>query len=300
MKFSLALLFSILIFSVSAQQIALTFDDAPTPDGPLYTGVERTDRIIKQLKDAKVVQVAFFVITSQIRPGTEARLQKYSEAGHLLANHTHTHSWIHRIGTAEYIQSIRTADSLLRKYDSFVPWFRYPFLDEGKTTSARDSIRAALSALDLSNGYVTIDNYDWYLNTLYQRALTSGKKVNEEMLKKIYLDHIWNSIMFYDAVAVKTLGRSPKHVLLLHENDLTAKFIKDLVELLRGKGWEIISPADAYTDPISKQIPDVLFNGQGRVGAIARAKGVPAKELVQASEDEAYLDDLVKTMKVFY
>jgi hypothetical protein len=183
--------------------------------------------------------------------------------------------------------------------NGFAPWFRYPFLDEGRSKPVRDSIRSALKDLGLSNGYVTIDNYDWYLNSLLRKAKQEGKKVNHGNLRSVYLEHIWNSVQFYDSIARQTLGRSPRHVLLLHENDLTAYFLSDLIQLLREKGWKIISPTEAYEDPIATHIPEVLFNGQGRVGAIAREKGSAAKDLIQLSEDEAFLDELLRTRKVF-
>jgi hypothetical protein len=69
-------------------------------------------------------------------------------------------------------------------------------------------------------------------------------------------------------------GRSPKHVLLLHEMDITALFVGDLADSLRAKGWDIISPEKAYTDDIaSYQTQSVLKNNPGRVGEIARDKG---------------------------
>jgi peptidoglycan-N-acetylglucosamine deacetylase len=283
-----------------AQEIALTFDDAPMEDGAYFTGNERTDKIIAHLKANKVDQAAFFVITKNIDDNAGLpRLKKYVNAGHLLANHTHSHRWIHNLGTGNYIKDVHYADSVLKKINGYRPWFRYPFLDEGKTKSARDSIRTALRSMGLSNGYVTIDNYDWYLNGQTRKAILEGKKVNEAALKKLYIDHVWKSIQFYDNVARQHLGRSPKHVLLLHENDLAAKFLGDLIQHLRSNGWKIISPAEAYQDPIAIEIPDVLFNGQGRVAAIARARGVAGRDLVQESEDEEYLDRLLAENKIF-
>jgi hypothetical protein len=88
-------------------------------------------------------------------------------------------------------------------------------------------------------------------------------------------------------------------VLLLHENDLAALFLEDLILLLKDKGWRIISPAEAYTDPIAQEIPDVLFNNQGRLGAIAFAKGFKPSALIQQSEDEKYLDQLMVERRVF-
>ena len=286
-------------FSAHAQEIAITFDDAPTGDGPLFTGAERTKRIIAQLEDHRIKEVAFFVMTGNINHSTQQRLHDYARAGHLLANHSHSHQWIHKLGTQNYINDVRRADSLLNGYKQYIKWFRYPFLDEGRSQTKRDSIRAALQSLRLSNGYVTVDNYDWYLNHLLQQAKADGKKVNETRLRDLYVNHIYNSVVFYDEIARKHLGRSPKHVLLLHENDMSALYLGDLIAHLKSKGWTIISPRNAYKDPIASQVPDVLFNGQGRVAAIAREKGVPARELVQVSEDEAYLDGLVTELKVF-
>ncbi|HEY0743965.1 MAG TPA: polysaccharide deacetylase family protein [Chryseosolibacter sp.] len=292
--------FTCLIAGASyAQQIALTFDDAPMEDGAYFTGNERTDRIIAQLKANNVKEAAFFVITKNIETNKGLpRLKKYVAAGHVLANHTHRHRWIHQLGTFNYIKDIEKADSILKTIKGYSPWFRYPFLDEGRPNSTRDSIRVALKNLGLTNGYVTIDNYDWHINGQVRKAILDGKKINEEALKQFYLEHIWNSIQFYDNIAKQHLGRSPKHVLLLHENDLSAKFIGDLIQFIQSKGWKIISTAEAYSDPIASEVPDVLFNGQGRVAAIARAKGVPPKDLVQESEDEEYLDRLMAERKI--
>jgi hypothetical protein len=87
--------------------------------------------------------------------------------------------------------------------------------------------------------------------------------------------------------------------LLLHENDLAALFLDDLIRLLKDKGWKIISAEEAYNDPIAKEIPDVVFNGQGRVGAIAFARGRKPETLIQRSEDEKYLDELLRERKAF-
>jgi peptidoglycan-N-acetylglucosamine deacetylase len=299
MRLQLTVLFSAIAIVSSSQQIALTFDDAPLGDGPVFSGSERTSRIIQALKNNNIDQVAFFVVTGFIDSANIDRLNRYKSAGHVLANHSHTHSWIRSIGTANYIKDIKLADSLLKSSGPSMPWYRYPFLDEGRTKSSRDSIRTALKKLGLTNGYVTVDNYDWYLNGAMKKAIGEKKRVNFERMKNVYLDHIWNSIQFYDGIGRKVLNRSPKHVLLLHENDLAALFLDDLIKLLNSKGWEIISPVEAYNDPIATEIPDVLFNGQGRIGAIAFSKGVKPADLVQDAEDEAYLDVLLETKKVF-
>jgi peptidoglycan-N-acetylglucosamine deacetylase len=292
-------LVTLTVVSSNAQQIAITFDDAPLGNGPVFSGSERTSRIINTLKKHGVKQAAFFVVTGYIDSTNVQRLRSYSQSGHALANHSHTHSWIRNIGTANYIKDIQKADSILRNNFSSKPWYRYPYLDEGRTNGSRDSIRKSLDKLHLRNGYVTIDNYDWHLNGALRKALEKKAKVNYDILKAIYLDHIWQSIQFYDAVGKKVLNRSPRHVLLLHENDMAALFLDDLLQLLKKNGWTIIPAEEAYTDPIASQVPDVLFNGQGRIGAIAFSKGMKPIELVQQSEDEEYLDKVLESKKAF-
>lgn len=282
-----------------AQRIAITFDDAPTSDGPLFTGDERARRILAHLKKHQVSEAAFFVMTSNITATNQKRLYDYVRAGHVLANHSHTHPWIHQVGVESYIRDVARADSVLSGLPGYQKWFRYPYLDEGRSVESRDAIRAALQALGLSNGYVTVDNYDWYINGLLTKAQREGRKADQDHLRTMYVDHIVSSLLFYDRIAREQLGRSPVHVLLLHENDLAALFLGDLLTHIKDRGWIIVSAREAYRDPIASRVPDVLFNGQGRVAAIAREHGVPARELVQLSEDETFLDSLAVRLKVF-
>jgi peptidoglycan-N-acetylglucosamine deacetylase len=293
---SLSLLASL---NSTAQEIALTFDDAPTSNGPLYNGKQRAQKIIAHLKKKNVDAAAFFVITGNIDAAGRERLESYVAAGHFLANHTHTHQPIQRLGTATYIKDMEQAHDILSAMKGFRPWFRFPFLDEGKRETSRDSIRNAIAKIGLVNGYVTVDNYDWYINNQLKNAVTNHTKIDTAALRQFYIDHIWKSIEFYDAISKKALGRSAKHVLLLHENDLAARFLGDLIDHIRSKGWKIISPEAAYQDEIASRVPNVLFNGQGRIAAIAREQGRPPRELVQESEDEEYLDNRAKTLRVF-
>jgi len=198
-----------------------------------------------------------------------------------------------------FIDDIKEAHQALKEFPGFRPWFRFPFLDEGRDENTRDQLRSALDDMGYINGYVTVDNYDYYLEFLYQQALKENKKINYDLLQELYIEHLWESIQFYQNIALKTLGRSPKHVLLLHENDLAALFLDDLISFLRGEGWLIISPEEAYKDPIAQHIPKVLMNGQGRVAAIAKENGMASKDLVQKSEDEQYLKDYFNKKKVF-
>lgn len=249
--------------------IALTIDDAPRQDTTYLTGMDRATELIAALKASGVPKVMFFSNTGRMVPYDFERMKLYAAAGHSIGNHSHTHPDLHRVGVQDFMANVVTADEVLRTLPGYTTWFRFPYLREGKTVEERDAVRSALKEIGYRSAYVTVDTYDWYMDSLLQEALKAGKVVDFDRLGKAYVDLMSDSIEFYDGVAQRTLGRSPKHVLLMHENDLAALFIDDLVVRLRSTGWNIISPEEAFTDPIATSEPNTLHLGQGRV--IARA-----------------------------
>lgn len=284
---------------LQAREIAFTFDDAPRKDGLRFTGAERTEALVDALERGGVEGAIFFATTQHIDAAGDARLRRYQAAGHFIGNHSHTHGSPHGMGLEAYLEDLREADRRLRDYPAFLPLYRFPFLNEGRDEALRDGIRAALADMDYRHGYVTVDNYDWYMEHLYQRALAEGRPVNEQRLRERYVSLLVDAVNFYDSIALETLGRSPRHVLLLHENDLAALFVDDLALALKAEGWTIIPGPEAYTDPIAETLPDTLFNGQGRVAALAAVAGVPRRQLVHEAEDEAWLEADFEARGVF-
>ncbi len=281
------------------RQICLGFDDAPFGEGFIFSGPERTNRLIAQLKAVDVPKVVFFCVTERLKYNKgHDRIGQYAEAGHLIGNHSHSHNRPEENGAGDYISDLKQAHDSLTQFSTFVPWYRYPMLAEGKTEPVRDSIREALNSLGYINGYVTVDTWDSYFDRKCRNAVKEGLEIDTVALGRIYVETLWEAVQFYDNIAQNVLGYSPRHVLLLHENDLAAMFIDDLVNYLRKQGWEIISPVEAYDDPISKRIPNVLFNNQGRVAAIAveqKYEGLLRHE----SESAGYLDSLFQVNRIF-
>jgi len=285
------LTFSLLIApNLAAREIAFTFDDAPTPDSALMTGQERTKRLIDVLVAAKVPDALFFVKAGYINSDTQKRLEHYAAAGFHLANHSFSHQSANQLGVNAYAEDAYKAHLVLKPFNNVLNYHRFPYLHYGKDLSEINQLQGLLTELGYKDGYVTIDNFDWYISSLITKAAEEKKTINYEKARDFYVNSLYNSIEFYDAIAKKTLKRSPRHVLLLHENDAAALFVGDLVKHLRNKGWKIISPQQAYKDPIAKNFPQVLLHKQGRIAAIASSKSVPDVELRHPSENEHYLD----------
>ncbi len=284
----LRLLLALLFLSFAAagaearpKRIALTFDDVPRGPGAFFTPEARTERLIAELKRVGVRQAAFFVTPGSFdRPwgeGGEARIAAYVAAGHVIANHSFGHRRLSAMPVADYLADVDRAEEWLEGRKGRRPWFRYPFLDEGRGDKAkRDAVRAGLKARGLSNGYVTAEASDWNMETLASQAAERGKKMDIEALRDLYVESHVEAAEFYDALARRTLGRSPAHVLLLHETDLAALFAGDLVTALRRRGWRIVTVDSAYADPIGALMPDVPSAQGTLTEALAWEKGLPA------------------------
>jgi peptidoglycan/xylan/chitin deacetylase (PgdA/CDA1 family) len=284
----------------AAKRIALSFDDAPKGDGPRFTGDERTSVLLKALESSRTGPVVFFVTTSHLeRPGGSERVARYADAGHLIANHSHSHSWLKRTDTNEYIGDIDQAEKLLAPFENRRAWFRFPYLDEGRPREQRDSVRTALATRGLKNGYVTVDNYDWYLDAKWKEAVDEGRAVDIDALRGVYVDMLMGAVAFFDNLAIESLDQSPAHVILLHENDVAAMFIGDLVSALRANGWSIVSPDEAYADPISEIIPATLMTNQGHVAALAVDEGLDPRTLTHLAIEETQIDALLAERGVF-
>lgn len=282
--FCIAILLAVQAPSGESREIAFSYDDPPWRDTAIMTGVDRTEALIAALDEADVEGAAFFAVTERIDASGAARLRAYAKAGHVIANHSHSHMNLHTAGVDAFLDDVRTADSILRAHDGFRPWFRFPYLNHGSDTAQRDAARSGLAELGYTIGYVTVDNFDFYLDRLANDAVAAGQSVDWEGLRELYVGMLADAAEHYDAIARRHLGRSPRHVLLLHENDLAAMFSDDLARKLRTRGWTIIPAERAYEDPIAAMEPDTLYLGQGRVAALAHARGVPATELRPATE----------------
>ena len=275
--------------AASTKRIALTFDDVPRNRGAFLTPDQRTDRLIAGLRTAGVLQAAFFVnpgfLLKEDGKGGEARIAAYVAAGHVIANHSWDHPHLSALSAEDYLANIDRADAWLRKQPGFRPWFRFPFLDEGGADKAkRDAVRAGLKARGYSNGYVTAEASDWNMEALTVAAKRAGKAMDMDALRLLYVESHVQAADFADGLAMKVWGRSPMHVMLLHETDLAAMYIADLVAALRADGWEIVTADAAYADPINLVFPDTPFANGTLTEAAAWQMKLPAPRWYERNE----------------
>jgi len=259
--------------SASARELALSFDDCPRKPGPVLDPMKRAEQLAGHLKTAGI-QAVFFCNSPAREPEGEARVRYYADRGHLIANHSAEHPDFNKIGAKEAASEIDRADAELKGFPNFRKWFRFPFLHEGKGASSVEALRAILNTRGYRNGYVTLDTQDWYADDLLFQNVKAGRSYDEPRLCRSYASMMKRDAAFYDDLSVRALGRSVKHVILLHETDLNALCLGTLIEQFRNDGWSFISPDAAYADPIANLEPKASTHlNQGRIDALAREAG---------------------------
>lgn len=263
--------------AMSDKRIAFSFDDAPRGKGAFLEPDERPRLLLEALKTAGIEQAVFFVNPGRITAydNDAADIAAYASAGHLLANHTAHHLKLSAVSARKFLADIDAAELWLKDRPNYRPWFRFPFLDEGQKDKAkRDAVRAGLKKRGLMNAYVTVDASDWYMEDQAIAAAESGRTMDWNALRDLYVESYVQSANFSDDLARRTLGRAPVQMILLHETDLAAMFVDDLAAALKADGWTIVTADEAYRDSIAYMEPDVDFADGTRTQMLAAERHI--------------------------
>jgi len=261
----------------SDKRIAFSFDDAPRGKGAFLEPDERPRLLIEALETGGIKQAVFFVNPGRITAydNDAADIAAYAAAGHLLANHTAHHLKLSAVSADKFLADIDAAEVWLKDQPNHRPWFRFPFLDEGRKNKVkRDAVRAGLKKRGLMNAYVTVDASDWYMEDQAIAAAEAGQIMDWNALRDLYVESYVQSADFSDDLARRTLGRAPVQMILLHETDLAAMFVDDLAAALKADGWTIVTADEAYRDPIAYMEPDVDFADGTRTQMLAAERHI--------------------------
>jgi len=281
-----ACLISLLPVLASAQTLAFTFDDGLDPRVQPKAAAWNQE-ILSSLRDAKLHAMYFPAGKIVDSPEGRALVAQWGSAGHAIGNHTYSHR---NLGSAPVSVEDFEADVLREQalFDGLPTWrkrLRFPYLKEGETVVKRDGMREWMRA----NGYlpapVSIDASDWYYNERFLK-LPQGDAEKISAFRRVYLAHLWDRANFYESLAKKVLGRSPEHVMLLHTNALNARFLADVIEMFRSRGWKIVDAEQAFSDPLYQKLPHTVPAGESIIWALAKDSGVQG--LRYPGEDDIY------------
>ena len=268
--------------------IAITIDDFNLADTPLMSGLER-DTAIRSALRRHGVKAAGFVAGKYVDAERNPKvLAAWSDEGHILGNHSFSHSYYGGRDSLGEMSDILRCEPLLTPYPGFRKLFRYPFLAEGNTAEGRDRLRALLKGCGYRNGPVTIDTSDWYIDQRLTARLRTEPATALAPYRAYWLDHVWDRATYYDGLARAVLGHSIDHTILLHHRLTTALFLDDGLTMFQQRGWRLMDAATAFRQPEMQVSYDTLPAGQSLMWAAAKASGRFEGRLRYPGEDDTY------------
>lgn len=261
-----------------AQTIALTFDDGPRLSATqLLSPQERNSAMLAALARHQV-KAALFVTAGNgaDQPAGLALAHAWGEAGHAIGNHTMTHPDLHdaKLTLAQYRQEVLDCDRIIKALPGYQKWFRYTYLREGNTPEKRDGMRSFLQAQGYRNAYVTLDTSDWRLDEKLTGVLAKNPQADVSAIKQAYLAHIRQRALAYRTLSQQLQGRDIAQVMLLHHNLINALFLDDVISQFEQMGWQFVSPATAFADPVYQLVPERAAPGQSLLLSMARTLGM--------------------------
>lgn len=266
-----------------AQSVAFSFDDGPTlATTPHLTPQQRNAAMLAALNKHKVTAALFVTAGSGAdRPEGYALAQAWSAAGHLIGNHTMTHPSLNnaKVGLAQYQQELLDCDRIIATLPGYRKWFRFTYLQEGNTPEKRDGMRAFLHQQGYRNGHVTLDTSDWRLNDKLVEVLSRDPAANVEPIRRAYLDHVKQRALAYRALAQRLQGRDIPQMLLLHHNLINALWLDDVIAQFREMGWTIVTPDQAFADPVYQLAPTRDAPGQSLLQSMGRSLGMTREDI---------------------
>lgn len=221
----------------------------------------------------------------------------WGRAGHSVANHTYSHQNLSKpeVSAEAFIADIEKCEKVLSAVPGSTARLRFPYLKEGDTAEKRDAVRRWMKKSGYRPAPVSIDASDWYYSTRFLEWRKAHPGSSVDLYRQAYLAHLWDRATYYDGLSKRVLGRSVKHVLMLHTNGINAAFLPDVISMFRSRGWTIVSPEDAFADPVYAMQPNTLPAGESILWALAKQAGIGA--LRYPAEDGEYEEALVDELE---
>jgi len=185
----------------NGKMIALTFDDGPTS----------TTTQVLDILDKYNVKATFFLIGNQINDSTKSILQRQSNSGHELANHSYTHSDMKNMSWSAIQNEINQTNNLIKQYTGQTPkFFRPPYISVSNTM---------YSAIDMAFIQGSMHN-DW------ENSVSASQRANSVLQ-----------------------SAKDGDIILLHDfygNNNTVQALPTIIEGLKNQGYQFVTLSQLF------------------------------------------------------
>ena len=252
----------------SAQKLAITMDDLPL-NGMLPPGVTRaetTKNVLAILKKRHVPPVYGFVNAKKLEGNADgAEALRLWAAAEPVGNHTYSHMDLEQNPPEAFQRDIEVNEpalELLAATDNW-HWLRYPYLHEGDTVEKRRAVRAYLKTRGYRIAQVSLDWEDYLWNGAYARCAAKNDATSIAWLRSSYLNTASEFLDLGREQAKLIYGHDINHVLLLHLGAFSSTILPEALDLIKKKGFKLVTLEEAQSDAAYEGDPDVGLHDAG-------------------------------------
>jgi len=252
----------------AAQKLAITFDDLPL-NGTLPPGisqVETTRNVLAILKKHHLPPIYGFVNAKKLEGNSDgADALKLWAAAEPVGNHTYSHMDLEPNTAEAFARDIAENEPALELLAPKADWhwLRYPYLHEGDTVEKRRAVRAWLKTHGYRIAQVTLDWEDYLWNFAYARCAAMNDQKAIAWLRTSYLNTASDFLDLGRQQAKLIYGHEINHVLLLHLGSYSSTILPDMLDLLKKKGFKLVTLEESESDPAYDGDPDVGLHDAG-------------------------------------
>ncbi len=187
------------------------------------------------------------------RDARAAILNSWIDAGMELGNHTYSHVHFNQVTLQQYEAETLRGDvvtrALLEEKGRTEQYFRHPALNESRDAATKQEFRKFLSDHGYTVAPVTVEDGDYKFNDSLDEARRNHdyKKVDE--IKRVYLVHALAMFDYVEDASAQLFHRQIPQVLLIHDSELNAEMLDQLLTALEQRGYRFVSLHDALQDP---------------------------------------------------
>jgi peptidoglycan-N-acetylglucosamine deacetylase len=162
-----------------------------------------------------------------------------------LGNHTYSHPDFDNLTIEQFEDQIVRCETsiapLMKAAGRKLEFFRFPFNHTGDTKKKHDAVAAFLVEREYRLAPCTIETSDWMFNSAYARMLASHDQASASRLRAYYLAFTAAQIDYFARLNQQALGYEPPQIMLLHDNQLNADVIEELLALFEQRQYRWVS-----------------------------------------------------------
>jgi peptidoglycan-N-acetylglucosamine deacetylase len=252
----------------AAQKLAITFDDLPL-NGTLPPGVTQAETakdVLAILKKRHIPPVYGFINAKKLEGNTDgAEALKLWAAQEPLGNHTYSHMDLEQNSAELFERDIEENEPALELLEpgNGWRWLRYPYLHEGDTVEKRRAVRGYLAGHGYKIAQVTLDWEDYLWNFAYARCAAKNDRKAISWLRSSYLDTASEFLDLGREQAKLIYGHEINYVLLMHLGAYSSTILPDALDLLKKKGFKLVTLEEAESDAAYEGDPDAGLHDAG-------------------------------------